>query len=109
MNKLFFSVQVKLSVALSGLESADHNNRPEILHMRRPFTMLGSCLMYRVSSELVCNAFLIKYFLCRELWLVNTCQDLFFEMWSRFVTLIACWRSQLVIALVRLLFGRRYT
>ena len=40
-------LQARLSTALSGLDSADHNNRPEILNFRRPFLLLGSCLFYR--------------------------------------------------------------
>ena len=42
-------LQVKLSAALSELDSADHSNRPEILHLRRPFLLTGSCLFYKGS------------------------------------------------------------
>ena len=48
-----FSSQARLSSALSGLDSADHNNRPEILNLRRPFLLLGSCVFYR--GALACD------------------------------------------------------
>ena len=43
-------LQARLSTALSGLDSADHNNRQEIINLRRPFLLLGSCLFYRGAS-----------------------------------------------------------
>ncbi len=46
-------LQVNLDVMLSGLESADHSNRPEMLHLRRPFLLTGSCLIYR--GALACS------------------------------------------------------
>ena len=46
-------MQIKLDAVLSGLESCDHNNRPEILQMRRPFLLTGSCLIHK--GALVCS------------------------------------------------------
>lgn len=48
-----FSLQVKLDAVLSGLEAADHTDRPELLHLRRPFSLIGSCLIYR--GALACS------------------------------------------------------
>lgn len=48
-----FVLQVNLDVMLSGLESADHSNRPELLPLRRPFLLTGSCLIYR--GALACS------------------------------------------------------
>ncbi len=44
---------MRLSAALSGLDSANHSNRPEILHLRRPYHLSGSCLFYR--GALACS------------------------------------------------------
>ena len=44
------SFQLKLSVALSELGSADHCSRPEILHVRRPFLLTGTCMFYKVGD-----------------------------------------------------------
>ncbi len=52
-NLSIYLLQARLSTALSGLDSADHNNRPEILNLRRPFLLLGSCLFYR--GALACS------------------------------------------------------
>ena len=38
---------------LSRLESADHSDRPEMLPLRRPFLLTGSCLLYR--GALACS------------------------------------------------------
>ena len=46
-------MQIKLDAILSDLESANHANRPEMLHMRRPFLLTGSCLMHK--GALACS------------------------------------------------------
>ena len=46
--------QTQISVSLSGLDAADHTDRQEILHMRRPFILLGSCLFSKVYTLTAC-------------------------------------------------------
>ena len=45
--------QMKLHAELSGLEAADHTNQPEMLHLERPFLLVGCCLLHR--GALACS------------------------------------------------------
>lgn len=53
INLVCLFMQIKLDAVLSGLESCDHSNRPEMLHVRRPFLLTGSCLVHR--GALACS------------------------------------------------------
>ncbi len=46
-------MQMKLDALLSGLESCDHSNRPEMLSLSRPFLLTGSCLVHK--GALACS------------------------------------------------------